>query len=544
LPAVTGANAVDDFDAARRADAAGRAFGAGFDGAEFHRVACLPGQIHRVVEGDDAAVAEPGADGGEGFVVEQCVELRFRQIGAQRPADLHRAQRPARARAAAEIVEQFAQAEAEGHFDQAAVFDVAGQLEGQRAARPSAAKVAVGRRPLRQDVGHAGEGNQVVDQRRLAEQAGDRRQRRLGADDAALAFDAFQQRGFLAADIGTGAHAHFDREIAEKVPGSGQRRFERRDRVRILGADVDVALRCANREAGDRHAFEQAVGIPLHQHAVGEGARIALVGIADDVFLRCRGGAHGLPLDAGRKGGATAAAQARLGHGADDFGRRHGPCAAQALAAAARDVVGQRTRIDDADAPANQALLARQPGNLFGRAETQRMDAAGQETRGEQPGHLCRRDRTIGDATPRRGDFDQRLEPDHAARTVAHQLDGNPASCRFFADGRGNGIGAEGQRGGITRDEDRRPHDADSSAAISASNFSSVTRACSVVSSTCTDGPQAHKPRQYTGSSVIPLPARRSRACSASASPPTAWQASAQQTRTTWRPGGVWRKWA
>jgi hypothetical protein len=73
-----------------------------------------------------------------------------------------------------------------------------------------------------------------------------------------------------------------------KAAGRGQRRFERSDGVRILGADVDVALRGADREAGDRHAFEQAEGIALHQHAVGEGARIALVGIADDVFLRRR----------------------------------------------------------------------------------------------------------------------------------------------------------------------------------------------------------------------------------------------------------------
>ena len=34
-----------------------------------------------------------------------------------------------------------------------------------------------------------------------------RRQRRLGAHDAALAFEAVQQRGFLAADIGAGADA-------------------------------------------------------------------------------------------------------------------------------------------------------------------------------------------------------------------------------------------------------------------------------------------------------------------------------------------------
>ena len=49
----------------------------------------------RVVEDDDAAVAEHGADGGEGLVVERRVELRLRQVGAERTADLHRADRPA-----------------------------------------------------------------------------------------------------------------------------------------------------------------------------------------------------------------------------------------------------------------------------------------------------------------------------------------------------------------------------------------------------------------------------------------------------------------
>ena len=39
-----------------------------------------------------------------------------------------------------------------------------------------------------------------------------RRQRRLGAHDAALALEAFEQRGLLAADIGAGAHAQFDVE--------------------------------------------------------------------------------------------------------------------------------------------------------------------------------------------------------------------------------------------------------------------------------------------------------------------------------------------
>ena len=63
-----------------------------------------------------------------------------------------------------------------------------------------------------------------------------------------------------------------------------KRGVERGDGVRIFRSGVDVALRRADREAGDRHALDQAERIALHQHAVGVGAGIALIGIADDVL--------------------------------------------------------------------------------------------------------------------------------------------------------------------------------------------------------------------------------------------------------------------
>ena len=56
-------------------------------------------------------------------------------------------------------------------------------------------------------------------------------------------------------------------------------------RMRIFGAEIDEALRRADGEAGDRHPFDQHEGIALHDHAVGKGAAVALVGVADDVFL-------------------------------------------------------------------------------------------------------------------------------------------------------------------------------------------------------------------------------------------------------------------
>ena len=55
--------------------------------------------------------------------------------------------------------------------------------------------------------------------------------------------------------------------------------------VRIFRADIDVALGGADRDAGDGHAFDQHEGIAFHDHAVGEGAAVAFVGVADDVFL-------------------------------------------------------------------------------------------------------------------------------------------------------------------------------------------------------------------------------------------------------------------
>ena len=126
-----------------------------------------------------------------------------------------------------------------------------------------------------------------------------RRQRRLGAHLAALAFEAVEQRGFLAADIGAGADPDLDVEIvgragnagAEHAVGAGDldRAAENLDRVRVFGADVDKALGRADRDARRSPCLRSAQnGSPSIDHAVGKGAAVALVGVADDVFLRRR----------------------------------------------------------------------------------------------------------------------------------------------------------------------------------------------------------------------------------------------------------------
>ena len=91
--------------------------------------------------------------------------------------------------------------------------------------------------------------------------------------------------------------------------------------MRILGTQIDVALRGADCDARDRHALDQHERIAFHQHAVGERSRIAFVGIAGDVLLLRRLIEHRLPFDAGRKRGAAAAAQTGLRDRLDDLAR-------------------------------------------------------------------------------------------------------------------------------------------------------------------------------------------------------------------------------
>ena len=191
-----------------------------------------------------------------------------------------------------------------------------------------------------EDPRRGGEAQNIVDDRRLAEQARDRGQRRLDANLAALPLEAIEQRRLLAADIGAGAEPRFE---IERAAGAEHARPEkacrprpldsaRKDRegMRIFRSDVDVALRRADRERGDGHALDQEERVALHQHPVGEGPAVALVGVADHVFLLGLDPGRRPPFDARGKAGAAAPAQAR---GQNLLDRRLGPEAQRALEA-------------------------------------------------------------------------------------------------------------------------------------------------------------------------------------------------------------------
>ena len=305
------------------------------------------------------------------------------------------------------------------------MLDVAGQLDRQGAARLAHAIVAVELRAAVKDDRHGGQGDHVVDDRRLAEQAGDGRQRRLEAHHAALAFQAFQQRGFLAADVGAGPLAHFEFErlaaaqhVITQIPtGLRQRDGARQDvdGVRIFGAHVDVAAGRADCDPGNRHTFDQHIGIAFHDHAIGESTGIALVGIADDVLLVGSRVEHGLPLDPRREGRAAAAAQSRIGQLLDDVRAIRRQRIAQASPATVCRVVLEAERIGDADAGESQAFLPFKVGNVFGVAVGKLVRSALEEVRLEQGRHVRNSHRAVGNAAFGRADFHHRFQPVQAA---------------------------------------------------------------------------------------------------------------------------------
>ena len=83
------------------------------------------------------------------------------------------------------------------------------------------------------------------------------------------------------------------------------------DGVRIFRPDIDITLGRADREASNRHPFDQLKGVALHRHAVGKGAAVAFIRIADDIFLVRLGIGYGAPFDPSGKACAPPTTQAR-----------------------------------------------------------------------------------------------------------------------------------------------------------------------------------------------------------------------------------------
>ena len=263
--------------------------------------------------------------------------------------------------------------------------------------------------------------------------------------------------------------------------------------MRIFGADVDVAFGRADGDAGDRHSLDQNERITFHDHAVGESAAVAFVGIANDVFPVGFGLGDGLPLDAGRKSGAAAAAQAGLRDVLNDT-RRIRQRFGQSLAAAMGLIIFKRARIDDAATRKGQSRLLLHERMIFRHADAQFVIGAVIDHRAEHTVDVGKLDRSVSNAALRGRDFRHRFEPMHAARAVSDNPDGDFAlRCQGLERCRDLVRAACDSRRVTGHVDAKRAHR--SVSARSASSFFSSRRA-TIRPSSMAEGDTEQRPRQ------------------------------------------------
>ena len=183
------------------------------------------------------------------------------------------------------------------------LFDIAGLVHMARNAEQLGADIvgaADGIEPggaTAQDCAADGDGFHIVDGGRRAIEADVGREWRLHAGLALLAFEAFEQGGFFAADIGAGAMVHVEIEIPAMdivladeagligLVDGGLQVFALADE---FAAHIDVADVAGHGRAGNQAAFDQQMRIMAHDLAVLAGAGFGLVGIDDEIVRAAR----------------------------------------------------------------------------------------------------------------------------------------------------------------------------------------------------------------------------------------------------------------
>jgi len=158
-------------------------------------------------------------------------------------------------------------------------------------------------------------------------------------------------------------------------------RTSRSKDLRVLPTQIDIAAACAGGHCRDGHAFDEHEGIALHEHAIGEGPRIAFICVAHDVLLRALRAQHGFPLDSRGKCRAASASKSGRRDIGDDFVGGQGQGRGQSAVAVVFQVIGQTAGIGDPDAREGQPFLTLEVGYLLGEPQRQGVSLAGQKTR-------------------------------------------------------------------------------------------------------------------------------------------------------------------
>ncbi len=143
-------------------------------------------------------------------------------------------------------------------------------------------------------MGNAGQGLDIVDNRRAGEDTDHGGEGRLEAWKPPLALDGFDESRLLSADVGAGAAVDMDLEIVaaaddvlpEEVlaPSLGDCSFEDLGLAHELTANVNVRRVGVDGIRRDGDSLENHVGVDQDQLAILEGARLRLVGVADHIL--------------------------------------------------------------------------------------------------------------------------------------------------------------------------------------------------------------------------------------------------------------------
>src|SRR6266850_3484725 len=216
-----------------------------------------------------------------------------------------------------------------GFFDVAGTLDMAGDTKqlGADIVGPADGGEPGGTPP--QNIRRHRDRFNVVDSGRAAVEADIGREWRLQPRHALLAFEALQERGLFAADIGAGAVGYVKVErkavdivLADQFSPVGliDGSLQMLALPNEFATHVNIAGMCAHREAREQAALDQQMRIMPHDLAVLAGAGLGLVGIDHEIarpavgrFLR-----HERPFQPGRKSGPATAAQARGLHLVND----------------------------------------------------------------------------------------------------------------------------------------------------------------------------------------------------------------------------------
>ena len=121
-------------------------------------------------------------------------------------------------------------------------------------------------------------------------------------------------------------------------------------------------------------------------------------------------------------------------------------------------IVVKREGVRQTAAREHEALLAGEVGDVFDPAKRLGMRAAGKKVRREQLSRLARRDRTIADPASGSLDLDERLEPEEAARSRAHDRNVEATAALLIENRVCDSVCADRQRRRVGGNEDAHGH--------------------------------------------------------------------------------------